>query len=205
MDRRALVQWLVATGGMAAFHRLSAHDVETIGRDVHRRVAQQVSESNTGADASDAQPARGRALNGHAAATVAAAAERIIPASDTPGATDARVTSFIDTMMTDWYSAAERDRFVRGLDELDERSRAQHGRVFVDVPVASQVTLLETVDTEVTALRTARGASANEHWFAMLKYLTVWGYCTSEAGMRRTLKSYPPPMRYDGAAPVRAS
>ena len=162
MDRRALVQWLVATGGMAAFHRLSAHDVETIGRDVHRRVAQQVSESDTGADASDAQPARGRALNAHAAATVAVAAERIIPASDTPGATDARVTSFIDTMMTDWYSAAERDRFVRGLDELDERSRAQHGRVFVDVPVASQVTLLETVDAEVTALRTARGASANE-------------------------------------------
>jgi hypothetical protein len=35
----------------------------------------------------------------------------------------------------------------------------------------------------------------------MLKYLTVYGYCTSEAGMR-ALGLYPMAGRYDGCAPV---
>jgi hypothetical protein len=54
----------------------------------------------------------------------------------------------------------------------------------------------------VAALRTTNGAAANAHWFAMLKYLTVWGYCTSDVGMRETLHSWPQPMRYDGNVAV---
>jgi hypothetical protein len=48
------------------------------------------------------------------------------------------------------------------------------------------------------------GANPNEHWFAMLKYTTVFGYCTSEIAMRRTLGAWPRPTRYDGCAPVGA-
>lgn len=189
MERRALIEWMVATGGAAAFNRLSAQNLVALGHDVHRQ-AQSASRA-------------GRALAAHAAHTVRVAAERIIPASDTPGATQAGVTPFIDTMLADWYAPADRDRFLVGLADLDTRSRSRQGRVFVDSAPAAQVAMLEALDDEVVAIRRTRGAAANEHWFAMLKYLTVWGYCTSEAGMRETLHSYPPPMRYDGFAPLR--
>jgi hypothetical protein len=186
MQRRELIQWMLATGGLAAFNRLSAADLESIGRNVHARETVQL-----------------RALTPRVARTVTAASERIIPRSETPGATDAGTTAFIDTMMSDWYAPAERDRFLAGINELDVRSRATSGKDFVDIPAAEQIALLTEFDNVVTALRRERGgAIANAHWFAALKYLTVWGYCTSEKGMRETLRSWPPPMRYEGCAPV---
>jgi hypothetical protein len=57
-------------------------------------------------------------------------------------------------------------------------------------------------DEAVSARRRAGGANPNEHWFAMLKYTTVFGYCTSEVAMRRTFGVWPRPSRYDGCAPV---
>ena len=63
--------------------------------------------------------------------------------------------------------------------------------------------MVQALDDEVMALRRTAGGAANAHWFAMLKYLTVWGFCTSEPGMREVLRSLPRPMRYDGSAPVR--
>lgn len=186
VERRELLRWMVATGGLAAFNRLSERDLVALGEATHK------------------QPqAALKVLTAAQGAAVTIAAEHIIPASDTPGATDARVTQFIDGMLADWYTPAERAAFVTGVAELDTRSRALRATDFVACTPADQVALLEAIDGEVTALRRARGAAANDHWFATLKYLTVWGYCTSETGMRKTLKSYPPPMRYDGNAPRR--
>ena len=143
-------------------------------------------------------------LDAHARRTVVVAAERILPASDTPGATDADVVSFIDRMLADWYNPGERDRFLAGLRELDAKCRARHGKDFADCDERDQVAVLTAFDDDVAARRRAGAASPNEHWFAMLKYTTVFGYCTSEVAMRRTLGSWPRPTRYDGCAPVGA-
>ena len=116
--------------------------------------------------------------------------------------TDADVVAFIDRMLADWYAAEERDRFLAGLAELDARCRARRGRDFADCDAADQRIVLSAFDDEVTALRRTRGSSPNDHWFAMLKYLTAFGYCTSEVAMRRTLGDWPRPTRYDGCAPV---
>ena len=189
MDRRALLQWMVAAGGLAAFNRLSAHDLAQLGEETHARLA--------------LAPGAALALTPQELRTVAAAAECIIPRTDTPGATDANVAAFIDVMMADWYPAADAERFRAGLAALDATSRSRFGVPYADASTAQQVELARALDAEVTALRASRGATANAHWFAMLKYLTVWGFCTSETGMRDVLKSHPGPMRYDGAAPVR--
>ncbi len=189
MDRRELLGWMVATGGLSALNRLSAHDLIAIGQDVHRS-AEQGSVSASGA------------LDQAALSAVTVAAEFIIPKSDTPGATDADVSSFIDRMLAGWYPAADRDRFRAGLRELDARSLARFQKSFVDASAADQLALLEVFDGDVSELRRTNAVTANEHWFAMLKYLTVWGYCTSEVGMQQTLHSWPMPMRYDGNALV---
>lgn len=188
MDRRSLLQWLVATGGLAALHRLSARDLAALGANAHVRVV----DGTAGAQVLTAQERR----------LVEAVAECIIPRTDTPGATDARVAEFVDLMLREWYPAADAARFRAGLAALDAASRAQYGMPFGETSGAQQVRLTQAQDDEVTALRTARDPKANEHWFAMLKYLTVWGYCTSEVAMRDVFRSIPRPMRYDGAAPV---
>ncbi len=190
MDRRELLQWMVAASGLTAVNRLSATDLLALGRDAHRGTAADVG--------------RLKFLGAHAAMTVMIAAEHIIPAGATPGATHANVTAFIDTMLDGWYPPDDRARFLRGIAELDGRSMARYGEKFVTGSAAQQIALLETSDVEVAALRSTSDAAANDHWFAMLKYLTVWGYCTSEVGMRETLHSYPMPMRYDGNARVDA-
>jgi hypothetical protein len=180
MERRELIQWLVATagGGLQSLGSLTPADLLALGRDVHRR-------------------ANSRVLSSHDQRTVAAAAERILPGAPAAGA-----SAFIDTMLADWHTPAERERFLAGLPQLDTRCRTRGGRAFVDCPEADQVAVLTALDDEVTALRASRGAAvANEHWFAMLKYLTVYGWCTSELGMR-ALRLYPLPWRYDGCAPV---
>ena len=187
MERRELLTWMVSAGGLTALSRLSVLDLIAIGDDAHRR----------------ARPVF-RTLDARTATSVTLAAELILPATDTPGATQANVTAFIDTMLTGWYPPADRDRFLAGVHDLDMRARAQYGRAFAECATAEQLALLEVSDAEVTALRATDGTAANEHWFAMLKYLTVWGYCTSEIGMRDTLQVWPMPMHYDGNAKVGA-
>ena len=41
---------------------------------------------------------------------------------------------------------------------------------------------------------------ADDHWFAMLKHLTVWGYYTSRVGIEKELRVNLMPGRYDGNA-----
>ncbi|MGI8842100.1 MAG: gluconate 2-dehydrogenase subunit 3 family protein [Gemmatimonadaceae bacterium] len=133
---------------------------------------------------------------------VVQAAERILPRTDTPGATDAAVADFIDIMLADWYSPPERTRFTSGLAELDARSRklAGGGRDFVQSTELQQTAVLESLDEELHILRQSGEAGVNEHWFAMLKHLTIWGYYTSRPGIVEELRVDLIPGRYDGNA-----
>lgn len=188
MDRRLLLQWMVSTGGIAAFGRFSLHDLESLGSGAHARAV-----------------AAGRGSASMTAAelrTVAAAAECIIPRTDTPGATDANVAAFVDVMLRDWYPPSDAQRFRAGLAALDTASMERFRTAYADATQAQQAELAQRYDDEVTTLRRTDASAANAHWFAMLKWLTVWGYCTSESAMRNVFHSHPRPMRFDGAAPV---
>jgi Gluconate 2-dehydrogenase subunit 3 len=188
VDRRELLQWLVAAGGLASLDRLGIDDLVPMGRAAH--VMHQDTATMT-------------VLGQDAARAVTIAAAGIIPTTATPGATEANVTAFIDTMLAQWYPPADRDRFLTGLAELETRSVALGAPSFSEAPAAVQQSVLVALDAAVHTLRQSSPDAANAHWFGMLKYLTVWGYCTSEVGMRDHLGSWPMPMRYDGNAPVR--
>lgn len=196
MERRDLLQFVMSTGALAALHQLSLDDVAAFGEHVHRAAAPL-------ATPTDRQRAWA-ALTAAQARTVQVMAEDIIPRTSTPGATDANVTAFIDRMLADWYAPAERDVVLKGLPQLNTRAQAVGGASYVALPAARRVELLEALDAEVTALRRTNGAAANAHWFSTLKYLTVFGYCTSEPGMSKHLDAWPLTGRYDGNAPVRS-
>ena len=128
------------------------------------------------------------------------AAERIIPRTATPGATDARVADFIDVMLADWYDARDRERFRLGLRELDDSAGRLTGRRFVLAQERQQIELLETLDRELSLRRDARESGTDDHWFAVLKHLTIWGYYTSRPGIVEELRVQLVPGRYDGNA-----
>ena len=56
-------------------------------------------------------------------------------------------------------------------------------------------------DSSLDTLLLELDALGVKSWMATVKYLTIWGYYTSEIGVRQELQQGPPPGRYDGCAP----
>lgn len=186
-SRRDAVRALAGIAALPLFRTLGAEELVEVGRRAH-------------ALAEVRQSATPRALTAAEYAIVSEAAERIIPRTATPGATDARVAAFIDVMLADWYDAADSERFKKGLSELDDSAQKLAGYGFVKMRPWQQVEMLETLDRELQIRRQARDAGADDHWFAMLKHLTVWGYYTSRPGVTQELRVQLVPGRYDGNA-----
>lgn len=144
-------------------------------------------------------PAAGfRTLTGSQKALLDALTETIIPETDTPGAKTANVTSFIDAMLTDFYSDEERVAFFTGLDALDARANQELGDDFVKLDASNQFALLDTIDAatypDLDAMSEAERLvhqQKDRPFFATLKGLTLSGYYTSEVGATQELHVNP--------------
>jgi gluconate 2-dehydrogenase gamma chain len=105
-------------------------------------------------------------------------ASRIIPADDTPGAEEAGVSEFIDTMVA--HDRALQPRFRSGLAWVDARTRLLHGRAFEALPEAEQVAFLERL---AYAAKHQPGEDEGRRFFALVREYTVMGYYTSRVGL----------------------
>jgi gluconate 2-dehydrogenase gamma chain len=179
MNRREVLRLL---GGVAVAPMLAPVSPDRFwdpGRTIHSRLAGWTA----------------RSLDPHQQATVAHIAELILPETDTPGAASVKVPEFIDLMLTEWSPAAERDRFLTGLADIDARSRRFHGGVFLDLRAPDQTAMLQALD----GVKGAEGSA--EDAFATLKDLTVYGYFTSEIVMKDVTHHEVIPGRFDGCIP----
>lgn len=129
---------------------------------------------------------------------VQAIAERIIPQTDTPGATAAGVPVFIDTMMAEFYTDAEKKAFSEGLKKVESDAKDTYGKSFVNLAPEEQDALLQKYDEAAYAENRNRD---EKPFFRMMKELTVLGFCTSEAGATEVLKYDPVPGDYKGCVP----
>jgi len=143
-------------------------------------------------------------LDPHQNDTVVTIAEMVIPATDTPGATAAKVNEFVDLALAEWFDADERKRFLDGLAEVDARSRKRFGRDFTGCTPEQQTEMLQLLDAEVAGNRDAehrglhREPSPSQRFFGNMKRLTLLGYFTSEVGVTEELHNPIIPGRYDG-------
>lgn len=131
---------------------------------------------------------------------VTAIAEMIIPETDTPGAKAVRVNEFIDLLLTEWYPAEERERFLSGLTDFDSKFRRAYGKGFLEGAPEQQTAMLAQVDAEAVAARRAQAAPLP--FFATMKELTLVGYYTSDVGMNDELQFQPATDRYEGCIPL---
>lgn len=141
-----------------------------------------------------AAPGPAARLGGTRDAVLAAAAERILPRTETPGAADVGVPAFIARLLADFLPAEERALFLPGLDLLEARARASHGRGFAELSPEPQDALLRALAAE---------SEANPRtFFHQLREFTLLGYFTSERVGREVLHHDPVPGRWDPCVPL---
>lgn len=125
--------------------------------------------------------------------------DTILPESvASPGAKAARIGEFMKTIVADCYSEIEQKTFVDGINNLMTLCRETYNDNFTNLPTEKRLELLTKLDTEASAFNQSKKEEEPDHYFSMIKQLTVWGYFTSEPGATKALRYVPIPGRYDG-------
>lgn len=150
-------------------------------------------------------------------------AEAILPETSTPGAKEAGVGEFIPVMIRDCYDPQDQKAFVEGLDEVDNKAKTEFGKKFQELSKEEQLEFVNMLDKEAKTFQRERGTKQRElneeaerngkntgeveqlpnHFFHMLKQLTLTGFFTSEVGMTKALRFVKIPGRYDGNYPYK--
>ncbi len=130
-------------------------------------------------------------------------AETILPATSTPGAKEAKVGDFMTVIVKDCYEAKDQAVFVEGLKKLDDASKKKSGKSFLDSTPEQRHDLLVDLDKEQKEYQKTKEKDAPNHYFRMMKELTLWGYFTSEIGATKALRYVAVPGKYEGCIPYK--
>ena len=125
-------------------------------------------------------------------------AETILPATDTPGAKDAKVGEFMARIVKDCYTEKDQKIFLDGMQALNEASQKKNGKSFMESTPQQRHDLLVDLDKEQKAYMDKKQKDDPSHYFRMMKELTLWGYFTSEVGATKALRYVAVPGRWEG-------
>jgi hypothetical protein len=133
------------------------------------------------------------------AAMLEALVDTVLPATDTPGAREARVQVFVDLALRDCYTPAEQQLFTDGLEALAAGCETAHGRPFEACSPEERHALLAPLDAASYAPDTGpRGT-----FVRILKDLTLLGFFTSRIGATQVLAYEAVPGAYRGCVALR--
>jgi outer membrane murein-binding lipoprotein Lpp len=154
-------------------------------------------------------------------------AERIVPATDTPGAKDVGVPQFIDKMLNEYYQKDDQQKIVDGLTKIESEAQRINKKSFVELSGKQMDKILTTFDQEAKDAASKNDAAYDEeavkninkynslpydvnkkiankntHFFRMLKEMTISGYFLSEVGATEVLQYEHVPGMYNGCMPL---
>lgn len=143
------------------------------------------------------------------AAFVAEVVETILPRTDTPGAKDVGVPSFIDNLLAKVYTQEQQQDFLKGLDLLQETAATELGKDFMDASPDERFQFISKQNEAATQ----NAGNVSEGWWAAtakterpfiltIKELTLLGFFTSEAGATQVLQYNQVPGPYRGCVPL---
>jgi len=148
-------------------------------------------------------------------------ADTILPTTSSPGAKAADVGHFMAVMVQDCYEPKDQKVFVNGIEKLNHASNKKYSAKFMDLDAQQRTDLLVALDKEQKAYTDNRnkqiegdrmkhiddpkhkGPEIANHYFRMIKELTLLGYFTSEIGATKALRYIAIPGRYDGCVPYK--
>ncbi len=158
-------------------------------------------------------------------------ADTILPPTKTPGAKAAKVGQFMTVMVNDCYEAADQKIFHEGISKLDEASDKKNGKSFMESTPQQRHDLLADLDKEAIAYKkktdayfdafidekkrelalqkdkegidpkTVKMREDPNHYFRMMKELTLLGYFTSEIGCKQARRYVETPGKFEGCVP----
>jgi len=131
-------------------------------------------------------------------------AETILPATDTPGAKEAKVGTFMTVMVKDCYDEKNQKIFLEGMNKLNEASKKKfNGNGFMKITPEQRKELLTEIDKEQKEYAKNKKKEEEAHYFSQMKQLTLLGYFTSEPGATKALRYVAVPGRYDACIPYK--
>jgi len=144
------------------------------------------------------------------AVLVAELAEIIIPKTTTPGAKDAGVPAFIDSLIKETYPLEDQERFVKGLTDFDAAAQQAYGDSFVSCSKENQLSLVKKIHDEVISGGGGnvsfgwwrKGGGEGKPFIVEMKELTLLGFFISEAGATQVLQYKQTPGPYKGCVPL---
>ena len=148
-------------------------------------------------------------------------ADTILPTTSSPGAKAANVGQFMAVMVRDCYTRADQKTFLEGIKKLNDAGQKQFSGKFMDLTDQQRTDLLVALDKEQkdyykTLSKKMEADMAKhkgdtkyaalkmpDHYFKMMKELTLLGYFTSEVGATKALRYMETPGHYDGCMPYK--
>ena len=153
-------------------------------------------------------------------------AETIFPKTSTPGAKEAKVGQFMTVMVNDCYTEENQNAFRDGQAAINGACKKMHGHDFMKASPEERKKLLISLDPEIKDHQAKRRefikeqddlekkAQANgdtnfkrktmpDHYFTMMKQLTILGYFTSKEGRTGATNYQPVPGKYQGDVPYK--
>ena len=141
-------------------------------------------------------------LSADQASIVSQVSEIIIPRTDTPGAKDAGVPSFIDQMLKEVYAEEDRKRFTDGLEAFNAQAKTEFGDEFADLDEADQTTFVKKLHDEAIKAEKTTTPAPPRPFILMMKEMTMLGFFTSEPGATQVLQYVAVPGAYKGCIPL---
>lgn len=128
-------------------------------------------------------------------------AETIIPTTNTPGAKAAKVGAFMNVMVADCYEEKDQKLFVEGIGMIETSAKSMYNKGFMDLSADQRSALLNQVNKELKAYNDTKKDGDPNHYFGLMKQLTLLGYFTSEVGATQALRYVAVPGKYEGCIP----
>lgn len=134
-------------------------------------------------------------------------AETILPATNTPGAKEAKVGQFMTVIVNDCYEEDDQKTFHEGMKQVNDAFDKKYSTSFIKGTPQQRHDFLVELDKEAKEHQKKRAESKNSedqkekmpnHYFSLMKQLTLWGYFTSKEGMTKALRYNPVPGHYEG-------
>ena len=148
-------------------------------------------------------------------------ADTILPTTSSPGAKAAQVGHFMAVMVQDCYTTSDQETFLEGIGKLNDASDKKFSKKFMELTPQQRTDLLVDLDKEQKEYTAKKNKDAEadaakhkgekdykapevpNHYFKMMKELTLLGYFTSEIGATKALRYIAVPGHYDGNVPYK--
>jgi len=130
-------------------------------------------------------------------------AETIIPQTDTPGAKAAKVGAFMTVMIKDCYEEKDQRTFRQGMEKINDAAEKKFDKNFMELSAEQRHQLLVGIDNEQKEYTKNRKDDDPNHYFRLMKELTLLGYFTSEPGATQALRYVESPGRFEGCIPYK--